>query len=108
MYQMVSFMLLMRGFHQGRSDKVDHSSFPPLLTSEHHALLNRWPFHHFLNLPQIGMSRLLIKDMFQRWDFLNSGFTYKGYLLQTTDDDFSLVLGLSTVPLPLWLLRSSG
>jgi hypothetical protein len=22
------------------------------------------------------MSRLLIKDMFQRWDFLNSGFTY--------------------------------
>lgn len=70
------------------------SSFPPLLTSEHHALLNRWPFRHFLNLPQIGMSRQLITDMFQRWDFLNSGFTYNGYLLQTTDDDFSLVLGL--------------
>jgi len=72
--------------------KVYHSSFPPLLTSEHHALLNRWPFRHFLNLPKIGMSRQLITDMFQRWDFLNSGSRYNGYLLQTTDADFSLGL----------------
>jgi hypothetical protein len=64
------------------------------LSADHTLLLERWPFRHFLDLPQIAMSRQFITDMFRRWDSHNCGFVYNDVLFQTTDDDFSLILGL--------------
>lgn len=44
-----------------------YDSLHSQLTAEHSSLLDRWPFRHFLNLPQIGMSRQFITDMLRRW-----------------------------------------
>lgn len=65
------------------------------MNEEHHRLIRQhWPFQHFLHMPAITVSRHFILDLFKNWDFDKGGFVYNGQNLYTSDNDFSIILGL--------------